>query len=111
MDELTKKRVIKIMNDYINKKLPLQLQNQIKLNYMIRDHIIILIHERPVLKSEIWQQHEIAQIKLDKEGWVVYHKDNTGNWQQIKEIKPNSSFEKQLQIVDQDKNGLFTIKN
>lgn len=109
MDEFTKKRIIKIMDYYISNKIPLHLQNQIKLNYKIRGSNVTLFQERPAFKSDKWVQLDIAQFRQDDAGWKVYWKDSRGKWHHIEEIEPDDLFENQLIVVDQDENGMFSI--
>ncbi|MCE5172655.1 DUF3024 domain-containing protein [Paenibacillus profundus] len=107
MDEFTKAKVKKIMDDYIKDKIPKHLQNQIKMNYKIRGNNVTIIEERPAFRSEQWVQHDIAQLRKDQEVWKVYWKDSKNKWQYVEEIEPNKNFEKQLEIIEQDNTGVF----
>jgi 3'-phosphoadenosine 5'-phosphosulfate sulfotransferase (PAPS reductase)/FAD synthetase len=46
MDEFSKKRINKILSDYIEKKVPKHIRNQVKLNYKFRADSVTLIEER-----------------------------------------------------------------
>ncbi|MGG4108834.1 DUF3024 domain-containing protein [Paenibacillus lautus] len=107
MDDFTKKRIIKIMDNYTRDKIPKHLQNQLKLNYKIRGNNITLIEERPAFKSDQWVQLDIAQFRLDQEKWKVYWKDSKGKWHFVDDIQPDEDFEKQLSIVEDDNRGMF----
>lgn len=107
MDEFTKKRIIKVMDNYTNNKIPKHIQNEIKLSYKIRGENITLIEERPGYKSDIWTQFDIAQFRLNQGKWKVYWRDSKEKWHFVDDILPDEDFSKQLEIVDKDNRGIF----
>jgi len=107
MDEFTKTRISKIMDNYTKDKIPKHLQNQIKISYKIRGNNVTLIEERPAFRGDQWVQMAIAQFRKDEDQWKIYWKDSKGKWHYIDDFKPNESFEKQLEIVDKDERGMF----
>ncbi len=107
MDDFTKKRIIKIMDNYTKNKVPKHIQNQIKMSYKIRGNNVTLIEERPAFMSDRWVQLDIAQFRLDKDKWKIYWKDSKEKWHFVEDILPNEDFEKQLEIVDKDSKGIF----
>lgn len=107
MDDFTKKRIKKIMDKYIENKIPKHIQNEIKMTYKIRGNSVTLIEERPAFMSDIWVQHKIAQFRLDNEEWKIYWQDSKDRWHFVEDIKPSNDFQEQLEIVDKDKRGTF----
>ncbi len=107
MDDFTKKRIIKIMDNYTKNKVPKHIQNQIKMSYKIRGNNVTLIEERPAFMSDRWVQLDIAQFRLDKDKWKIYWKDSKEKWHFVEDILPDEDFEKQLEIVDKDNKGIF----
>ncbi|KOP67241.1 hypothetical protein AMS62_19805 [Bacillus sp. FJAT-18019] len=107
MDDFTKRRVMKIMDNYTKNKTPKHLQNQLKLNYKIRGNNITLIEERPAFMSDQWVQLDVAQFRLDQGKWKIYWRDSKKKWHFIDDIQPDEDFEKQLNIVDNDNRGMF----
>lgn len=107
MDDFTKKRINKIMENYTKNKIPQHLQNQLKLNYKIRGNNVTLFEERPAFMSDQWVQLDIAQFRLDEGKWSVFWKDSKGKWHFIDDIQSDEDFEKQLNIVDNDNRGMF----
>jgi hypothetical protein len=107
MDDFTKKRIIKIMDNYTKNKVPKHIQNQIKMSYKIRGNNVTLIEERPAFMSDRWVQLDIAQFRLEQDKWKVYWKDSKEKWHFVEDILPNEDFEKQLDIVDKDNRGVF----
>ncbi|TBL74701.1 DUF3024 domain-containing protein [Paenibacillus thalictri] len=107
MDDFTKVRIIKIMDNYTQNKVPKHVQNQIKMTYKIRGNNITLVEERPAFRSDEWVQLAIAQFRLDQGKWKVYWRDSKEKWHYVEEIEPNENFEKQLNIVDKDNTGIF----
>ncbi|MGM1047313.1 Protein of unknown function [Paenibacillus uliginis N3/975] len=107
MDDFTKKRIIKIMDNYTKNKVPKHIQNQIRLSYKIRGNNITLIEERPAFRSDQWVQLEIAQFRLDQNKWKIYWRDSKKKWHFVDDILPDESFEKQLDQVENDNMGIF----
>ncbi len=107
MDDFTKKRIIKIMDNYINNKVPKHIQNQVKMSFKIRGNNVTLVEERPAFMSDKWFQLDIAQFRLDQDKWKVYWKDSKEKWHFVEDILPDENFEKQLEIVDKDDKGIF----
>ncbi|MFC4777311.1 DUF3024 domain-containing protein [Paenibacillus sp. GCM10023252] len=107
LDAFTKKRIEKIMTEYIDKKIPKHLRDQIKLNYKFRGKNVTLVEQRPAFKGEGWVELDIAQFRLDQNKWKVYWRDSKDKWHYVEEITPEEDIEKQLKIVDTDNRGLF----
>jgi hypothetical protein len=107
VDDFTKKRIIKIMDNYTGNKVPKHIQNQIKMSYKIRGNNVTLIEERPAFMSDKWVQLDIAQFRLDQDKWKVYWRDSKEKWHFVEDILPIEDFEKQLDIVDKDNRGIF----
>lgn len=107
MDDFTKKRIIKIMEKYIQNAVPEHVRNQIKINYKIRGNNVTLIEERQAFKSDQWVQLPVAQFRLHETKWKVFWRDSKERWHFIDDIEPDENFEKQLDIVDKDNIGIF----
>ena len=107
LDEFTKKRINKIMSDYIEKKVPKHIRNQVKLNYKFRADSVTLIEERIGFKSEQWVQLPVDQFRLEQSKWKVYWRDSKNKWHFVDDITPEEDFEQQLKTVDNDDLGIF----
>ncbi|AEI40594.1 DUF3024 domain-containing protein [Paenibacillus mucilaginosus] len=107
LDAFTKRRIEKIMEAYIESKVPENIRIQIRMNYKIRGNNVTLIEERPAFRSDHWVQHDIAQFRLEDTKWKVYWRDSKNKWHFVDDIIPSDDFEKQLEIVDNDNRGLF----
>lgn len=107
LDPFTKKRIEKILNAYIDKKMPKHIRNEINLKYKFRGNNVSLLEVRPAYIGEGWTEYDIAQFRLDDGKWKVYWRDSRNKWHFVDDIVPNESFETQLKTVDQDSRGLF----
>lgn len=105
LDEFTKKRIDKILSDYIEEKVPKHIRNQVKLKYKFRAKSVTLIEERIGYKSDQWVESPIAQFRLEQNKWKVYWRDSKNKWHFVEDITPEEDFEKQLKTVDKD--GVF----
>ena len=107
MDDFTKKRIIKVMDNYIENKIPKHIRNQIRMNYKMRGKNVTLVEERPGFMSDEWVEIDIAQFRLDQGKWKVYWRDSKDKWHYVEEIEPEEDFERQLKKVDEDNSGIF----
>ncbi|GMK41284.1 hypothetical protein PCCS19_43400 [Paenibacillus sp. CCS19] len=107
MDDFTKKRIEKIMNVYIEQKVPKHIRNEIRLNYKIRGNNVTLVEERPAFMSKEWVELTVAQFRLEQNQWKVYWRDSKKKWHFVEDITPADNFETQLLIVDEDKRNMF----
>ncbi|WP_044877389.1 DUF3024 domain-containing protein [Paenibacillus sp. IHBB 10380] len=107
LDEFTKKRIDKIMSDYIEENVPKHIRNQVKLNFKFRGDSVTLIEERIAFKSDQWVQLPVAQFRLEQNKWKVYWRDSKNKWHFVEDITPEKDFEKQLKTVDNDDLGIF----
>lgn len=107
MDDFTKKRIMKIMDNYTQNAVPEHVKNQIKISYKLRGNNVTLIEERQGFQSDLWVQMPVAQFRLDGNVWKIYWQDSKGKWHFIDDIDPDVNFEKQLKIVDEGHNGMF----
>lgn len=109
LDPFTKKRIEKIMNLYIKHKNAGRFQQQAKLTYVIHEDTVTLLEKRPVFVHGQWTEQGIAQFRLRDHRWSIYWLDRKNTWHLLDNIKPNADFEKQLNIVEQDIQGIFQI--
>ena len=107
LDAFTKKRIEKLLSDFIEEKVPKHIRNQVRFNYKFRGNNVTLVEERPAFKSDQWVELDIAQFRLEQNKWKVYWKDSKNKWHFVEDIKPDEDFEKQLKIVDEDNRGMF----
>ena len=107
VDDFTKKRIIKIMDQYIQKAVPEHVKTQMKISYTMKGNNVTLIEERKAFQLDVWVQLPIAQFRLDKNQWKVYWRDSKERWHFVDDIEPVNDFEKQLEIVDQGHKGMF----
>lgn len=107
LDPFTRKRIEKIMNQYIDEKVPKHIRDQIRLNYKIRGNNVTLVEERPAFMSKEWVELDIAQFRLESGQWKVYWRDSKKKWHWVDDITPVGNFETQLMIVEEDTRGMF----
>lgn len=107
LDLFTKKRIDKILSAYIEEKVPKHIRNQIKLNYKFRGNSVTLIEERPAYIGDDWVERPVAQFRLEDNLWKIYWRDSKNKWHFVDDYAPQESFENQLEMVDNDTQGLF----
>lgn len=107
MDPFTAKRIGSIVNGYINQKIPSDMRTSVRLTYEIQDWSLTLTEERSSVDYSKWERAEIAQFRLEDNKWRVYAKDSKKNWMQVTLIDSDENFEKQLEQVEVDQQGMF----
>lgn len=107
MDEFTKRRLDSILKRYVDQKIPKAYRDQIRLAYKFRGNSVTLVEERPPYIGTEWTKRDFAQFRMETDKWSLYWKDSKNKWHYVDHIAPDSDFEKQLQLVDQDNTGVF----
>lgn len=109
LDAFTKKRIEKILDQYIERKIPRHLKDEYQIRYIFRGNNLTLVQERPSYLPGRRVELPVAQFRFDGETWKVFWKDSKDRWHFVDDIEPDASFETQLMIVDQDRNGIFWL--
>ncbi|MNM89377.1 hypothetical protein D3C81_1016070 [compost metagenome] len=104
-DAFTKKRLEKILDNYIDKKIPRHLKSEYAIIYKFRGNTITLSQDRPSYMPGQRVELPIAQFRNDENKWKVYWMDSKDKWHFVEDIKPIEDFEKQLQMIDKDEFG------
>ncbi|PRX72572.1 Protein of unknown function (DUF3024) [Cohnella sp. SGD-V74] len=106
LDDFTKKRIEKILQNYIDKKIPKHLKNEIQIFYKFRGKTVTLSQERPGYMGRRFE-YPIAQLRYEEAQWKVYWQDSKKKWHFVDDIEPDKDFEKQLREIDE--NSIFWI--
>lgn len=106
LDSFTKKRIEKILDDYIDKKIPPHLKKDFQIHYKFRGDTVTLSQLRPgYLERQV--EYPIAQLRREGSLWKVYWQDSKKKWHFVEDIPPNEDFEAQLMEID--RNGIFWV--
>ncbi|MFD1176651.1 DUF3024 domain-containing protein [Paenibacillus puldeungensis] len=106
-DTFTKKRLEKILDNYIKEKMPMLLEEEIKIIYKFRGNTITLSQDRPSYMPGRRVELPIAQFRQEDNKWKVYWMDSKDKWHFIDDIEPIEDFEKQLRIIDEAQYGFM----
>ncbi|MFD2328175.1 DUF3024 domain-containing protein [Cohnella sp. GCM10020058] len=107
LDSFTKKRIEKILNNYMDKKIPNHLKHEIQIKYKFRGNTVTLSQEKPSYMPGERVEFPIAQFRFEDSHWKVYWQDSRNKWHFIDDIEPDTNFETQLKAVDE--NGIFWV--
>lgn len=110
LDELQKRRVKNMFEKFCSERIPMELQNQIKLEFSKRENYVTLFEKRRYFKDPSqWTKSKIAQFRYnpDDKKWTLYWWRHTGKWYQYKEIKPQNDLQELVDEVDKDLTGIF----
>lgn len=72
MNDFTKKRIQKMMDNYTQNAVPEHVKSQMMISYKIRGNHVTLIEERQAFRSEQWVQMPVEQFRLDEKAWKIY---------------------------------------
>ncbi|MBO2946113.1 DUF3024 domain-containing protein [Paenibacillus sp. F411] len=109
MDNFTIKRIEKILDGYIDLKVPVHVRSSVNLQYEWNNNTLTLCERRPDLPKKEWVRSNIVQFVRNNEGWHVYAGKEDGSFVPVSTIRPDPDFEKQLEQVELDSEGLFWI--
>ncbi|WP_010275873.1 DUF3024 domain-containing protein [Paenibacillus senegalensis] len=104
-DTFTKKRLEKILDNYIEMKIPRHLKDEYKIIYKFRGNTITLSQDRPSFMPGQRVELPIAQFRFDENKWKVYWKDSKNKWHFVDSIIPIDDFEKQLMMIEKSEYG------
>ncbi|RRJ61730.1 DUF3024 domain-containing protein [Paenibacillus oralis] len=106
-DAFTKKRLEKILDRYIEGKIPKHLRDEFKILYKFRGNTVTLSQDRPSYRPGQRVELPIAQFRFEENKWKIYWKDSKDKWHFVEDIKPIEDFEKQLRMLDRNEYGYF----
>jgi Protein of unknown function (DUF3024). len=106
-DPFTKRRLEKILDAYIDKKIPIEFKDEYKIIYKFRGNTVTLSQDRPSFRPGQRVELPIAQFRYEENKWKVYWKDSKDKWHFVEGIKPIEDLEKQLKTIDKDEFGYF----
>jgi hypothetical protein len=104
-DAFTKKRLEKLLDNYIEQKIPEHLKTEFRILYKFRGETITLSQDRPSYRPGHRVELTIAQFRYVDSKWEVYWKDSKDKWHFVEDIKPIEDFEKQLKTIDKNEYG------
>lgn len=110
LTEFTKKLIENKLNDYCERKIPIDVRDQIKLTYKIVGYKINLVEMRPYYRDPaIWMETPIAQFRFDRDlhKWSLFSIDRNDKWHLYDLIKPSADFNDMLKALDNDQTGTF----
>ena len=110
ISEFTKKLVETKLTEYCDRRIPMNVRDQMRLTFkMIRDKVT-LIEERPYHRDpSIWTETPIAQFRFDGHTgkWSLYRMDRNLQWHPYDLTEPSADFDDMLKALDNDKTGIF----
>ncbi|MDQ0165310.1 DUF3024 domain-containing protein [Bacillus horti] len=68
-----------------------------------------LREERPDYDLRIWYSQDIAQFRYEQGKWTVWSMNRDNEWSKVVSIQPESDFERQLELVELDQEGVFWV--
>jgi hypothetical protein len=110
LPQLTRRMIEKTMNDFCDRRVPLQIRNKLLLKYIFRGNTVSLYEERPVWNDPTQKtEGMIAQFRFDLQlmEWTLYYRDRNGRWHEYERIPSSRVFDDLLNEVDRDPTGIF----
>lgn len=102
-DTFTRRRLEKILDNYIKKKITDQ--TEFNILYKFRGDTITLSQDRPSYRPGQRVELPIVQFRYIDNKWKVFWQDSKDKWHFVEDIKPIEDFEKQLMSIDDNKYG------
>ncbi|WP_018752149.1 DUF3024 domain-containing protein [Paenibacillus sanguinis] len=107
VDELTVRRVERILEGYIEAKVPREVRSSVRLTYEWKAEGLTLMEERPDAQGRRWHGIAVARFVPEQGRWRVYARNPVQGWERVPSILPSADFECQLEQVELDMDGLF----
>ncbi|MDO8686000.1 MAG: DUF3024 domain-containing protein [Clostridiales bacterium] len=110
LSEFTKKLVETKLKEYCERRIPIDIRDQVKLIFKVMRDKVTLIETRPYFRDpSIWTETPIAQFRFDNktDKWKLYCMDGNSRWHLYDLIKPSVDFDDMLKALDNDRTGIF----
>ncbi len=110
MELFTVRRLEKLLDGYIEVKVPPSVRSSVRLTYEWEPDKLTLLEQRLDYAERKWQSAPIVQFRYEEERWSVYARSSdNGAWASVPFIAPHVDFEHQLEQVEMDREGVFWI--
>jgi len=110
LSEFEKNRIEKIFTDYCEKKIPLDIRDQLRIEFQIRGDEVSLSECRAPWRGEgEWTSMKVARFKKDQktETWQLSWADRNDRWKPYPPLPYHRDIEKLLAEVEKSENGAF----
>jgi hypothetical protein len=110
LSDFTKKLIETELTEYCERRIPIDVRDQVKLTHKIAGYKVNLVETRPYHRDpSIWTETPIAQFRLDRDTnkWSLYWMDRNSRWHLYDLIKPSADFDDMLKALDNDETGIF----
>ncbi|MFM9331290.1 DUF3024 domain-containing protein [Paenibacillus mesotrionivorans] len=99
-DDFTKRRIGKILDAYIEAKIPDDFKADYKILYTFRGNNITLVQETPAYLPGERVELPICQFRLADNKWKVYWQDSRNRWHLVEDLEPIEDFKRQLMNIE-----------
>jgi frataxin-like iron-binding protein CyaY len=110
LSEFTIKLIETKLTEYCERRIPIDIRDQVNLTFKIIRDKVTLIETRPYFRNpSIWTESPVAQFRFDNENnkWTLYCMDRNSRWHLYDLIKPSADFDDMLKALDDDRTGIF----
>ena len=110
LSETVRHKVESLLRSFCEKRVPLEVRDQVRLTYAFRGTSVTLYEDRVGWKDPTkWTHMPIAQFRFNgkKAQWSLYCADRNSRWHEYLDIDPTSRLDVLLQEVDKDPTGIF----
>jgi Protein of unknown function (DUF3024) len=103
-------QIHRIVGGLCERRVPDHLRDQIRLNYRVANHEIVICEERPRWdKSSEWIELEIAKLRYvrTRNEWQLYWKRASGKWWPYEPYTGVKNLAAMIREIDLDSDGCF----
>lgn len=110
--ELTRRSAEGKVLAFIERRIPPDLRDEIRLEHTARGNAITIVERRPPWLSELgpdWTSMKIAQLRYDPDDrtWTLYCRDRNERWFLYDDVKPSRDVSPLLAEIDEDPTCIF----
>jgi len=108
--ELTRRRAEKLLQELIDRRVPMRFRDQIRMSVEVRGNNVTLFEDRPVWRMPgQWTHGKIAQFRYDPktERWTLYWSNRHGKSLLYEGKRPAADIATLVREVDADPHGAF----
>ena len=98
------------LSEFIERKCPASLRDQVRLGFSVRGNSVTLFEERPLLLDPSrWTRMKVAQFRYDSttREWTLFYADRNSRWQVYFHIPQSKDLDVLLREVEEDPTCIF----
>ena len=110
MPPIQKQLIEKRFENYCRTKIPIEIQDKVKLFYKMRGNSVTLIESRPVWNDPSrWTELFVAQVRYENETgiYTLFYANQNNKWFHYEFLDATGDLDEVIDAIENDSTGIF----